>query len=747
MRGFLLLAAAIVGCYCITNAQDYNKGETVESIGPIPVEFRTLSSEKYKKQTASSIQKKDKAKVKKSKRNFLLESNFAFDELLISGKVLFNDPISLYINKVASNIIGKDKNLKDSLRFYVIKSPVVNAISTNQGYIMVNIGLLAQLENEAQLAFVLCHEIVHFKRKHSINKYVKMETSKGQFRKMSFEERLLSKAAYSKEHETQADMEGLEMFLKTDYSKEVLGGVFDVLEYGHLPYDEIDFTAKIFESEGFKLRNDQIIKECQAIKASDEDDTLSTHPSIKKRRVLVQNRIVGFKGPSTTKKFISGEDEFKKIRQLCRLEQSRLFTENKNYGASLYNSFLLLKENPKSKYAKEQILYALYFTTKYKNRSGDSDVITDYEKVQGKSQAIYYMLSKLSAKELNVMTLLYAWRLRNEMNGDKVIDRICKDLFNELVKENDMKPSDFFLSNPNEIKKKDYKKITDSLKAINPANLSKYEKIKFNSESSDAAREGTDTSDIIKYAFAEFYKDKDFVTYFNASVSDNKKRKELDESETEKKRIAKEERRNRKKGYALGLDRIIVVDPDFARIDERKKKSVRYLDAEEGQLGFNQHVNNLSQKLHFDLEVFAPMGLKSTDIEKFNDHALLNSWITERFEHDFTYVSLYQRDIEELTKKRKTENFAWMGAVAYTERKPFPLLLLLLSASFYPTIPFTIAYALTPDHSTFYYSMVFNVKSGDLVMKEFNKIDMNDSETVMKSNIYNTIAQFKNKRK
>jgi len=611
---------------------------------------------------------------------------------------------------------------------------------------MVNMGLISQLENEAQLAYILCHEIIHFRRKHSMNKYVKLEGNRGELKKKSYEEQLFTRAAYSKEHETQADLEGLDLFLKTGYSTEVLDGVFDVLEYGHLPYDEVEFVCKNYETDNFKFPKSYVLSDCQAISPGETDDTLSTHPSVHKRRALINSKISDSKSKTVKAKYLVGEPQFVKMRQIARQELSRLYIENENYGSSLYNSYLLLKENPKNAFAKEQTLYALYFLAKNRNR-GNASVITDYEKVQGKSQAIFHLLNKMSAEETNVLALIYGWKLRTETQKDVVADKICKDLFLDLVDKNSKKPEDFFLSNPDELKNGKKKKQLDSLKTVSQENLSKYEKIKLNNVSTAIKEEVEDTTNTTKYAFAEFYKDPEFLVYFNNAVEIIKKRDADENSEDFRKRRKKERARNERKGYALGIDKTVVVDPDFARIDERRRKAIRYLDAEASRVEFNENVKDLNQKIGFNLDVLSPTSLRGEEIDRFNDYALLNDWISEKLDHDFEYVSLYDRYISELTTRYNTEHFTWMGAVAYTERKKFKVGIVALSLIYPFTTPFAIAYAVTPAHSTYYYCLVFNVKTGNMEMKEVYKIKMADKSYVLRSNIYNSIVQMKSKRR
>jgi predicted Zn-dependent protease len=51
-------------------------------------------------------------------------------------------------------------------RFFVVEDPTINASSLPDGTMLVDTGLLASVQNEAQLAFVLSHEIAHVLQAH-----------------------------------------------------------------------------------------------------------------------------------------------------------------------------------------------------------------------------------------------------------------------------------------------------------------------------------------------------------------------------------------------------------------------------------------------------------------------------------------------------------------------------------------------------------------------------------------------------
>jgi predicted Zn-dependent protease len=60
--------------------------------------------------------------------------------------------------------------------FGVLESEDFNAVSAPGGYVLVTRGLLRQVDNEAQLAGVLGHEIAHVTEKHAITAYRKVKT-------------------------------------------------------------------------------------------------------------------------------------------------------------------------------------------------------------------------------------------------------------------------------------------------------------------------------------------------------------------------------------------------------------------------------------------------------------------------------------------------------------------------------------------------------------------------------------------
>lgn len=235
---------------------DFDRFEPLTCSGEIPQSFLEWSSVKAERDRQEEAVRAEKRSEMRIREEFVLSSNFIIDEMMHSGKVLFNDPVSQYVNQIADTLLRDFPELRSQLEFYVVKSPAVNAFTCHQGIVFVNIGLIAKLENEAQLAFVLAHEIQHYKEKHTIDQYVevkKIQKGKGDYAGLSFDERILESSKYSKQNETDADIEGLKLFLQSDYSRSAPDGACDVLARSWRPISEAPFDPAFIELPTFRF--------------------------------------------------------------------------------------------------------------------------------------------------------------------------------------------------------------------------------------------------------------------------------------------------------------------------------------------------------------------------------------------------------------------------------------------------------------------------------------------------------------
>ena len=79
----------------------------------------------------------------------------------------YPDPaLQAYVDRVGQKLV-RGSGLAESYRFVVLDLPVVNAHALPPGYVFVTRGLLAVLDDEAELAAALAHEVGHLTQRHA----------------------------------------------------------------------------------------------------------------------------------------------------------------------------------------------------------------------------------------------------------------------------------------------------------------------------------------------------------------------------------------------------------------------------------------------------------------------------------------------------------------------------------------------------------------------------------------------------
>lgn len=108
--------------------------------------------------------------------NSLSQGNIKIGNL--DYKLLDDIRVQGYVNMVGNRLLpdyAKDdtwqKKNEIFFRFYVIQNPIPNAFAFPNGMVFIHTGLLQLMENEAQLACVLGHEIAHVTYEHSSSRY------------------------------------------------------------------------------------------------------------------------------------------------------------------------------------------------------------------------------------------------------------------------------------------------------------------------------------------------------------------------------------------------------------------------------------------------------------------------------------------------------------------------------------------------------------------------------------------------
>jgi beta-barrel assembly-enhancing protease len=720
----------------VLDAQDFNNYQILTAKGKIPKDYITSSTVKYKTQISKIEQVSKSKKEKKTRAAFALESNFVLDDMLQSGLVTFNDEVSDYLNQVAAQLTEIDAM---KVHVYTLRSAAVNAFATPRGDIFVTLGLLSQLKNEAQLAFILAHELTHVKKEHSMELYLtaagvgKSSKNNKVMRNASFDTKMLAKCRYSKALETEADKDGMERFLKTKYNTQTLMQVYDVLQYANLPFEEMPFDLNLFESKDYKLPSNVILSKINPIsteeKTLEEEEERSTHPSIPARREHLKTVLKTLTDTLGKNNYLVSEGTFKKVRQIARYELPMLYIQNKQIAKSIYTTFLLLKQNPASAYLQKCMAKALYYHAKYKNQD---EYVYDshYKSVEGESQAVHYLAEKLQAKDLTVLATRYAWLLHQKFPHDAEVTAISKDMLVEMGK---------YFKSLNRFKTPSLTVATVPIAPKDSVKGTKYDKIKAVKDSSSSSNE---------YAFAEFLKDSAFTTAFangRDAYKQRERRLSYYESPEGKRGQMQYEKATKKNGLKLGIPKVVIVNPFYFKLDARKGNSVQYIATEAGQVHQRKLIETAAKAANLQTVLLDVTQLKESQIDAFNDIRFLNEYFSEQNKLSGLSPTLgsQQNQMDSIAQKYGTDYFLWTGTISLRELPRTPLKAVFASLILPPAFPFLLADYCMPNYNMMHYAILYDVRTGRNQTIKSDFFEDKDADDLMKSQLYDTFLQIK----
>jgi hypothetical protein len=666
---------------------------------------------------------KQKESDKSLKRTYLLEVNYEIEKIVKSGNTLINDEVTVYINKLADIILKNDPTLRSKLHIYTLKTPVVNAYSYDKGYIFIDIGLIAQVETEAQLAYILCHEISHYTKMHNINGYIKNEKiDKENYNGKSSEDKLIEKCQYSKEHESEADIEGFKFFEQTNYDLRQAEKGFDVLQYSHLPFELVEFKKDFFETSNYIFPERYFLKEVSSIKNnSNEDDTKHTHPNTAKRKLAI-TELIATRSNKGRVSSIVGQSEFEYVRDLTRMELCRLYLKNRDYPNALYAAYIMAKKYPNNQYVIETISKCLFGLTQYRrggiSYNSDSYLesgVPSYADIESYPQQLYHLIDKMPANELTILSLNYTYRAHKKFPANKNLSLYADSLL-KLMKVTNWGISNFVRSN-----KKSDSIVKQQVNSVSEPEKSKTDLI------ANLQKEGDLRSDDTAYyknVFLDlFMSDADFSSKFpnygstieTSGFSSYQVKKNGGSKKTKKKRKSK------KSDYITNdskIERVLLLEPFYVQIDlSKKEERFRYSISDKKQEKLIVSVNECAQKQNFQLVTLDPGLISASDVDKINDYSVLTDWFDEKFDgnYDDENMILNTNHIDDLILKYSTRYVMKTGIVTFRLKKG--------------------------KKYTYYYSYVYDLRDNKTIYKKYEAFRDKDSKALINAKVYQTFYE------
>ncbi|MBP5327020.1 MAG: M48 family metallopeptidase [Bacteroidales bacterium] len=671
----------------------------LKSEGSVPRDL-TLSLEELYSLDKQRVKDYNDGKLRN--RDKILKASFHIHQMMMSGRILYGDPITNMVNRIADTLLADYPSLRNQLRFYTIKSSDVNAFATGQGMIFVCTGLVAHVEDEAQLAFILSHEIVHYLRKHSLEDISRRKHDSDDIDAETQEMRDFIKFHNrSREMETEADSMGIAMFyLNSPYRKDVIDGVFDVLQYGYLPFDDLVFDTAYFNSPYFQIDRGCFLDHVDPISARDDyNDSLSTHPNILKRRTattMIMGSAVGGKSYVVTT-----QQSFEEIRTLARFENVRQSLISSDYVRAFYDCYLLKKRYPDNPFVERSMCQALYGLSKYKTYTQTSQVVGDYKNFEGEVQQCYYMFRCLRSDDLNRIAARHLWQSRRRFPSDSVIAAMCDDLFADLYEKHNMAPS-YFSATPPAVTQDD----TVS------ANLSKYERLKRKKQRQNSAN-------INSYVFTDLLMgDSEFVTYLNSHLTPHSAKENKAGAQRHKNQLV----------YSPNYYVISQTDKELKIMESDRLTNALYDDirvsAERAGIGSIDFSTGRLQSLNSDNE--------------YNEWVELNEWVQEFWQTkgEFDMLFSVQHQMERLARKYNagTVNVTAVSNVENLTYRPGVNSMWFLWIL--PYIPQALNDIFAHREYTYIYSLQFDADNAKKLSKHVTFQTLSDEKSRLHSTLY-----------
>ncbi len=162
-------------------------------------------------------------------------------------EIVNNRELTDYINSIGSKLAAQPQADKYPYAFKVVNDPSINAFALPGGPAFVHTGLIAAVDNEAQLAGVLAHEITHVALRHGTNQATRanlIQLPAILASKAAGTESLLGQLAqigigvgansvllsFSRTAETQADLVGVQIAAQAGYNPIEMARFFQKLE-------------------------------------------------------------------------------------------------------------------------------------------------------------------------------------------------------------------------------------------------------------------------------------------------------------------------------------------------------------------------------------------------------------------------------------------------------------------------------------------------------------------------------------
>ncbi len=338
--------------------------------GQVYLPIDTANYEK-RKQIAKDYQKNQKSFIKSLKNEFsgneltyakkiFQENKDEFSKEILKGDYIFHDSIDILLNQIVIKLQQTNPSIPYKTNFYVSRIVTLNAMSMADNSFIINLGTFYFLNNEQQLAAIICHEFAHSILKHhfsSIKNSHKTETDKarkdiehvkqsrygrGSRAMERYKGILYDKGKMKRQYEFEADSLGYVLFKNSGYKpSEYINALQLIAEYDSIQPNNLDSTIyrKMFDlpnlqfNENWLKMEDFSAYDYTKYKEKFDKDSIKSHPELTERIKKLETIFQELKEKCISEK---PSDLFVSMNRIAKYEMLPSLDFSEEYGLGVY---------------------------------------------------------------------------------------------------------------------------------------------------------------------------------------------------------------------------------------------------------------------------------------------------------------------------------------------------------------------------------------------------------------------------
>ncbi len=298
------------------------------------------------------------------------------------GEFLIGGEIEKYLNKLMQQVLNANPSINPKIQLFVSRSTVPNAYSTGDDNIIFNIGLLNKVQNDAEIIFVLCHELAHQVLEHtkaglyakaekytnkafvkSLNKTLKEEYNVKEKLENLIMPSLISDMRFNRQEELAADSVGFLFFSKTKFDRNAALSTIELLDSIDLFYDRDPIAlSKVLNCPDYPYRAKWEPQEHHSSLMVIEDekdvleDSLKTHPDCKVRKEAILRQFPQSQAAIGTL-FMTDSFVFRGLSMKAESENINSMFLRQNMGRMMFYAYHSMIEYPENLFARVYLAF------------------------------------------------------------------------------------------------------------------------------------------------------------------------------------------------------------------------------------------------------------------------------------------------------------------------------------------------------------------------------------------------------